>query len=70
MTELHALDVPTDVSDRIRRRARAALSEHTDRGVGSRMERVAARWIELPLVGVFAPGVLVWAVAVVFGATP
>jgi hypothetical protein len=67
MNELHPLDVAPDVADRIRRRARAELAAHTDRRAWTRLERAAVRWIETPLVGVFASALLVWAAASVWG---
>ena len=67
MNELHPLDVAPGVADRIRRRARAELAARADRRTWAQLERDAVRWIETPLVGVFASGLLVWAVALVWG---
>jgi hypothetical protein len=68
VTELRSLDLAPDAAERIRRRARATFAEHADRGPWVRVERAAVRWIETPLVGVFASGLLAWAAAAVFAA--
>jgi len=65
VNELHSFDVAPEVADRIRRRARAELAAQT--GAWARFERAAVRWIEIPLVGVFASGLFVWAAAAVWG---
>jgi hypothetical protein len=67
VTELHPLDVPPEVAEHIRRLSHTELSAQGEAGIWARLERDAVRWIEPPLVGVFASGLLVWAVAVVSG---
>ena len=67
MNDLHPLDVAPEAADRLRRRARAELATYTDLSAWARIERTAVRWVETPLVGVFASGLLVWAAAAVWG---
>jgi hypothetical protein len=64
MTELHPIDADPKVTERIRLRAHATLAEHADDGLLARVEHAVARWIEPPLVAVFATGLLVWALRV------